>query len=111
MADGVSIANNDSSAQHPSSTNAASPRDSNGWDGKLRVGRRAQVINAEILSDPDYSDEEAPPVEEISVDDGMLRETPIFTHLANKKISDLLDDYEPDTDVNHILRGQPRKCY
>ena len=75
MADGVSIVDSDGSAQHPSSTNGPSLRDSNGWDGKLRVGRRAEVINAEILSDPEYSDEEAPPVEQINADDGMPRDT------------------------------------
>ena len=88
MADGVFTADNDSSVQHPSTTNGASPRDSNGWDGKLRVGRRAKVIDAEILSDPEYSDEEAPPVEQINADDGMLRgthrDTHIFTELTKK---------------------------
>lgn len=62
---------------HPNSSaagalpaNGSGPRDSSGWDGKLRVGRRAEVVNAEILSDPEYSDEDAPPVEQISADDG-----------------------------------------
>lgn len=46
------------------------PRDSNGWDGKLRVERKAVVTNAEILSDPEYSDEDAPPVDQINADEG-----------------------------------------
>ena len=44
--------------------------DSKGWDGKLRVGKRAEIVNADILSDPDYSDEDAPPVEHIEADEG-----------------------------------------
>lgn len=45
-------------------------RDRQGWDGKLRVDKKAEVTNAEILSDPDYSDEDAPPVEQINADEG-----------------------------------------
>ncbi|KAI9837050.1 MAG: hypothetical protein M1819_000699 [Sarea resinae] len=58
----------------------SSPRDSKGWDGKLRVDRRPVITNPEALSDPEYSDPEAPPVEQIEADE------------------DLLEDYEPDTD-------------
>ncbi|KAI4196427.1 MAG: hypothetical protein LQ350_006572 [Teloschistes chrysophthalmus] len=54
--------------------------DKNGWDGKLRVEKKAQVVNAEVLSDPDDSDEDAPPVQQIQADE------------------DLLEDYEVDTD-------------
>ena len=50
------------------------PRDSNGWDGKLQVDRRAVISNPEALSDPDYSDEDAPPVEQIDADEGKSRE-------------------------------------
>ena len=48
-------------------------RDSNGWDGKLRVDRRAVISNPEALSDPDYTDEDAPPVELIDADEGRSR--------------------------------------
>ena len=51
-------------------TNSIGLQDSKGWDGKLRVDRRAVVTNAEILSDPEYSDEDAPPVEQIVADEG-----------------------------------------
>lgn len=47
-------------------------KDSNGWDGKLRVGPRAEITNPEALEDPEYSDPEAPPVEEIEADEGTL---------------------------------------
>lgn len=53
-------------------TNGNRMQDSKGWDGKLRVDRRAVVTNAEILSDPEYSDEDAPPVEQIDADEGGL---------------------------------------
>ena len=54
----------------PASNKSSTLQDSKGWDGKLRVDRRAVVTNAEILSDPEYSDEDAPPVEEIVADEG-----------------------------------------
>lgn len=53
--------------QHPKS-----PRDSKGWDGKLRVERRPVMTNPEAISDPEYSDEEnILPGEQISPDEGM----------------------------------------
>lgn len=51
----------------------ASLRDSQGWDGKLRLDKKAAVTNAEILSDPEYSDDEAPPVDQIGADEGRYR--------------------------------------
>lgn len=45
-------------------------KDSSGWDGKLRVDRTAVITNPEALEDPDYSDPDAPPVEEIEADEG-----------------------------------------
>ena len=57
-------------AEAPVSNNSSTLQDSKGWDGKLRVDRRAVVTNAEILSDPEFSDENAPPVEEIVADEG-----------------------------------------
>ncbi|KAI9817185.1 MAG: hypothetical protein M1827_001297 [Pycnora praestabilis] len=63
-------------------------RDSNGWDGKLRVDRKAVIQNPKALSDSEYSDEDAPPVDQIEADE------------------DLLDDYEPDTDSS---RDAPAK--
>jgi protein phosphatase 1 regulatory subunit 7 len=54
---------------------------SRGWDGKLRMTpRSATLANPEALSDPEYSDPEAPPVEQIEADE------------------DLLDDYPEDTE-------------
>lgn len=54
--------------------NKVNMKDRNGWDGKLRVddqdNRRAVLANPEALEDPDYSDEDAPPIEEIGADEG-----------------------------------------
>lgn len=53
-----------------------SPRNSKGWDGKLRVEKKALITNPEALSDPEYSDEDAPPVEQIAADEGVYPATP-----------------------------------
>ncbi|TIA45635.1 L domain-like protein [Aureobasidium pullulans] len=75
---------------------SASPAKSNGiqsnksgWDGKLRLdkNKKAVLANPEALSDPEYSDEDAPPVAQIEADE------------------DLLEDEDPETeqeiDVQH----------
>lgn len=50
----------------------ASPRDSKGWDGKLRVERHPVMTNPEAISDPEYSDEEnVLPGDQIDADEGM----------------------------------------
>ena len=46
------------------------PLKSSGWDGKARVERRAVITNPEALSDPEFSDEDALPVEQIDADEG-----------------------------------------
>ena len=51
-------------------TNDSTPKDSEGWDGKLRVEKRAVITNAEAFSDPEYSDEDVPPVRQIEADEG-----------------------------------------
>ncbi|KKZ65922.1 adenylate cyclase [[Emmonsia] crescens] len=51
---------------------SAAMKDGKGWDGKLRVERHAVIANPEALEDPDYSDENAPPVEEIDADEDLL---------------------------------------
>ena len=58
-------------AANGENTKDSKPHDSEGWDGKLRVGRQAVITNPEALSDPDYSDENAPPAEEIEADEGV----------------------------------------
>ena len=88
----------DPSPETSVSTNGTGPLNSKGWDGKLRVDKRAVVSNAEILSDPEYSDEDAPPVDQISADEGRSNfcyQNPLLTF----PWIDLLEDYESDTDV------------
>lgn len=46
-------------------------KDSKGWDGKMRVDNRAVITNPEAVEDPEYSDAEAPPAEQIEADEGM----------------------------------------
>lgn len=53
------------------SSKPSTPHSKSGWDGKLRVNKQATLANPEALSDPDYSDEDAPPVDQIAADEGM----------------------------------------
>lgn len=47
------------------------PRDSKGWDGKLRVEKKTTLENPEAISDPEYSDDEhVLPGQEIEADEG-----------------------------------------
>lgn len=50
--------------------NGSALRDRQGWDGKLRMDKKAMITNAEVLSDAEYSDEDAPAVEQIGADEG-----------------------------------------
>lgn len=53
------------------------PKDSKGWDGKLRVDRKPVLENPEAISDPEYSDDEhVIPGEEISADEGIFQYPP-----------------------------------
>jgi protein phosphatase 1 regulatory subunit 7 len=49
-----------------------SPRNSKGWDGKLRIDKKPVVLaNPEAISDPEYSDDEhVLPGEQIDADEG-----------------------------------------
>ncbi|KAG4034660.1 hypothetical protein MFRU_002g00170 [Monilinia fructicola] len=69
------------------------PRNSSGWDGKLRIekekGKKLELLNPEAISDPEYSDEEnVVPGEIINADE------------------DLLDDYPPDTDEIDLVHAR-----
>ena len=50
--------------------NATTPRNSKGWDGKLRVERKAVVQYPDDGTDDDESDEERLPTQEIEADEG-----------------------------------------
>lgn len=47
-------------------------RSASGWDGKLRVNKQATLANPEALEDSDYSDEDAPPPDQIAADEDLL---------------------------------------
>ncbi|EKD12091.1 uncharacterized protein L3040_007377 [Drepanopeziza brunnea f. sp. 'multigermtubi'] len=73
----ISINNSEDGADHDM---PKCPRSSSGWDGKLRLEKKTELVNPEAISDPEYSDEEnVLPGERIEADE------------------DLLDDYPPDT--------------
>ena len=74
------------------------PQDSKGWDGKLRIGKRATLRNPETLSDPDYSDEDAPPVEQIAADEGSANRTTRL-HILMCSFTDLLEEYDAKSNV------------
>ncbi|KAK0291096.1 protein phosphatase regulatory subunit Sds22 [Friedmanniomyces endolithicus] len=54
------------------SSKSSTPQSKSGWDGKLRVNKQATLANPEALSDPDYSDEDAPPIDQIEADEDLL---------------------------------------
>lgn len=56
--------------QQDAQTAETKMKSSSGWDGKLRVEKSAVLANPEALEDPDYSDEDAPPPEQIDADEG-----------------------------------------
>ena len=93
-------------------------KDSKGWDGKLRVESKATITNPEALEDPDYSDSDAPPVEEIEADEGELlyelgrilarRKENLKTNMCSFT-SDLLEDEDKDVEVCCALRNNNTK--
>ncbi|KAK5697617.1 protein phosphatase regulatory subunit Sds22 [Elasticomyces elasticus] len=68
-------ATNGSPEENDSSSKPSTPHSKSGWDGKLRVNKQATLANTEALDDPDYSDEDAPPVDQIDADEGVVRMT------------------------------------
>ncbi|ETI23939.1 hypothetical protein G647_05746 [Cladophialophora carrionii CBS 160.54] len=80
-------------ATKQNSSTAAPLTNSSGWDGKLRMPpRNAVLTNPEILSDPEYSDPDAPPVDEIEADEDLLDDYPVDTEdidLVHCRISSL----------------------
>ncbi|KAL9610608.1 MAG: hypothetical protein Q9167_004710 [Letrouitia subvulpina] len=63
----------DSDPLRPSSTKKISSlKDSNGWDGKMRIEKKAIVTSDEPLSESDHSDDDPPPIDQIDADEGYL---------------------------------------
>lgn len=68
-------------ANHEDDKDDHKPRDSNGWDGKLRVEKQVVVKypadpNAEVQSDAEESEDEGPPPDEIQADEDLLDDVP-----------------------------------
>jgi protein phosphatase 1 regulatory subunit 7 len=62
-----------------------SPKDSKGWDGKLRVDRKPVLANPEAISDPEYSDDEhVVQGEEIAADEGIFHQCPSLSEVYTK---------------------------
>ncbi|KAL1391168.1 protein phosphatase-like protein PP1 regulatory subunit sds22 [Phyllosticta capitalensis] len=80
----TTISMDDAAAQQEKNPSPARSSKS-GWDGKLRLEKKPIITNPEALSDPEYSDEDAPPVDVIDADE------------------DLLEDYEEDTDQIDLI--------
>ena len=76
----------DQSPKPSPKSKASSPRDRQGWDGKLRVQKRAVITNAEALSDPEYSDEDAPPPESINADEGISDLSPLWREVFSRTL-------------------------
>jgi protein phosphatase 1 regulatory subunit 7 len=101
------IASND---QHPVHTNdqpSQGLRDSNGWDGKLRVQ------NPEALSDSEYSDpEHVLQGDQIKADEGIdyylvyILSYYMGRFLTFPSLIDLLDDEDPDTDEINLVQSR-----
>ncbi|KAN0094070.1 L domain-like protein [Hyaloscypha variabilis] len=70
-----------------------SARSSSGWDGKLRIEKKLELVNPEALSDPEYSDEEnVVPGETIDADEDLLDDYPLDSteiDLVHARISSL----------------------
>jgi len=72
------------------------PRDSQGWDGKLRLDKMALAHeprdpHAQLVSDPE-SDDELPPPEQLPADEDLLDDTPYDEdeiELVHCKVSDM----------------------
>ena len=63
--------NGDNVIRKPTSSfSGHGPRNNTGWDGKLRIEKGPVLANPEALTDPEYSDEDAPPVVQIDADEG-----------------------------------------
>jgi protein phosphatase 1 regulatory subunit 7 len=88
---------NSATEAHDQDKDDHKPRDSKGWDGKLRVDKLAlsdepKDPTVEIQSDPEVSEDEGPPPEQLPADEDLLDDTPEDEEeieLVHCKISDM----------------------
>jgi len=87
----------DSNEAHDQDKDDHKPRDSKGWDGKLRLDKmkladEPRDPHAEVVSDPEVSEDEGPPPEQLPADEDLLDDTPHDEEdieLVHCKISDM----------------------
>ena len=87
----------DANGTRDQDTDDHKPRDINGWDGKLRVDRMTlsdepRDPHAQVLSDPEVSDDDGPPPEQLAADEDLLDDVPDDEEdieLVHCKISDM----------------------
>ena len=79
--EGVKIDENASPTESKSESKSSAPlTGTSGWDGKLRMTPKSAILtNPEALSDPEYSDPDAPPAEQIEADEDLLDDYPLDT--------------------------------
>ncbi len=99
----MSSTNGTSSASHDSP-----PRDKKGWDGKLRVEKKATLEDQpEGPSPPESENGDAPeeslPTQQIEADEGMTSSEFVWSPVPNLTPLDLLEDVSPDETVRLIL--------
>ena len=90
-------ATTDASETRDQGADDTKPRDSKGWDGKLRVDRMTLTDeprdpHAQVLSDPEVSDDDAPPPEQLAADEDLLDDVPDDEddiELVHCKVSDM----------------------
>jgi protein phosphatase 1 regulatory subunit 7 len=109
---------NGASETHDRDKDDHKPRDSKGWDGKLRVDKLAlndepRDPNVEIESDPEASEDEGPPPDQIEADEDLLDDMPDDEdeiELVHCKISDMASlRLERFKQMKvHLLLRQPR---
>lgn len=75
-------ANTDASTEpQPPQKSSDKPRDSKGWDGKLRVEKKVLVDGkdqdaTDVQTDAEESEDEGPPPESLAADEDLLDDTP-----------------------------------
>ncbi|KAF2187378.1 L domain-like protein [Zopfia rhizophila CBS 207.26] len=72
--DDPAAANTGQASEQEDQGQAHRPRDSKGWDGKLRVDRKAIVADPDAHSDQELSEDEGPPPEQLAADEDLLED-------------------------------------
>ncbi|KAJ5893382.1 Leucine rich repeats (2 copies) [Penicillium taxi] len=87
-------------------------KNAEGWDGKMRVESKAVITNPEALEDSDYSDPDAPPVDQIDADEDLLADEDLEVEVCLSAIfSYLYRSFQEATDsFLHVQEIDLRLC-